>query len=96
MHKGPWSLGVHGVHKGNCKSVFFFLSGGRLGRTCSVWLHLGFENIRPRVFGPKEARGSSAVDFRPNSPFGVRGQCVRPRTDLFEGKSALWRKEKDG
>ena len=69
--------------------VFFVLSGGRLGRTCSVWLHLSFENIRPRVVRPKKARSCSAVDFR------VRGQCIRPWTDLFEGRSAHWHKEKD-
>ena len=86
----------YSISRGKPRKFFLHFLEASLGRTCSVWLHLGFENIRPRVFGPKEARGSSAVDFRPNFPFGVRGQCVRPRTDLFEGKSALWRKEKDG
>ena len=66
--------------------------GNRLG--CSLWL---LETSRPHIgFRPKKARSRSAVDPRPNFLFSVRGQRIRPRTDLFEGNGVLWRMEKDG
>lgn len=81
------------MHKGKLViSVIFAFFEKRLG--LSVWL---LENSRPYIFRPKKASSRSTVDPGSNFLFSVvRGQCVRPRTECFEGNGVFWRKEKDG